>query len=134
MPSLVELIRECELTLCIVTETWLKKNVDRVAEELIRGEDLDIISFCRQGTKRGGGVSIVSDKNKISLTENKLKRENFELVSAVGKLAGEKRTIVIYGVYLPPSLTKANANKACEIINDNINEVNVKYDLSLIHI
>ena len=111
-----------------MSEIWIKNNHNRIREELLLGNNIDLISYNRPGTKRGGGISIVYKCDNYKLEENKFKREGLEIVSAVGRVAGEKRMFVIYGLYLPPSLKKERAKKAMDIINENISEMKAKFE------
>ena len=77
-------------------------------------------------------MSIAYDAGKIKLNENKFAREGYEIVSATGRMLGESRTIVVYGVYLPPNLIKSKANRAAEIISDNITEIETKFESPII--
>ena len=131
--SLIDLINECELTAVVVTETWLKKQArDKINEEFENGNGFGMLSYLRPGVRRGGGVSIVFDRSKINLEENKFGKDGCEIISAVGSCTGEKRKIVIYGIYLPPNLSKPKSDRACEIINDNITEMKTKYESPVI--
>ena len=107
LESLIDLFKNCGLSVCIVTETWIKSNHSRIKEELLFGNNIDIISCNRAGNKRGGGVSLTFDCGLVKLTENKFKKEGHEVISAVGNILGEKRKLVIYGIYLPPNLQRA---------------------------
>ena len=136
LKSLIDLFDNANLTVTIITETWLKENdnYNRIKEELLLGNDIDLISCNRTGNKRGGGVSIAFKRGLIKLEENKFGKDGFELVSAFGRFYKEKRIVVFYGVYLPPSLSKGKADRALEIINDNISLIKAKYESPVIYI
>ena len=128
LPSLLDLFKDTILSVALLTETWLKGNYCTVEEMIKNDYGLDIIAYNRPGKKRGGGMAIVFDPAEMTLTENKFKREGAEVVSAVGKLAGDTRIFVFYSVYLPPNLSKAKVERSCEIIAENIVEMKTRYN------
>ena len=85
IPSLIDLFNEYDLSIVLITETWIKHNIDRIKEDLNLNYGLEIIYYNGPGTKRGGGVAIVYNPLKMKLEENKFARNGLEIVSAKGK-------------------------------------------------
>ena len=85
--SAIDFFTETDLTLMVVTETWLQEGrtlEDNVAD-LDLGAGLGLIHKGRRG-KRGGGVGILYKKSKISLKKLTLHQNNYEIVAACGKI------------------------------------------------
>ena len=118
--------------MCIVTETWMKSNHTTIKEELLMGHGIGMISFNRPGTMRGGGVAIAYNTEVAKFEENKFHKFGLEIVSAVGRINGEPRVLVTYGLYLPPNLKKDRADRACELVNENISELKSKFESPVI--
>ena len=118
LPSFYETFEDSELSLACVCETWLKSdgNFNRIKEDLKERKNLDIYAYNRPGKRRGGGVSIIVDPTKIKVSENKFKRDSYEIVSVIGKIIGGNRPLIVYCVYLPPNLTVARAQAASALI------------------
>ena len=130
MASLLNYINAYELSIALVTETWIKRdgNLSRIKEELELNKGLVIHEYCRPGKRRGGGVCIISDPNKIKLTENKFARKGHEVISVKGKIKDFNKNVVIYCIYLPPNISPKKAEEASNIINEDI--ARVKLELS----
>ena len=77
-------------------------------------------------------MAIIYDEEKIKLKENKFKRESFEIISAIGRVPKDSRQFVIYGVYLPPNLSKQKATRAAELINENISKIQAEIESPII--
>ena len=125
--SLATNIQELDAAFAIVSESWLKEGnrLDRHLIDLENGEDLKIIHKSRKskrGKTAGGGTAIVFNKKKISLREYKIRREHFEIVSASGKLNNNPRKVVIFGIYIPPSMRAKSSDRALELLSDAIQQ------------
>ena len=86
-----------DLHAVIITETWIKtnKNAERINEQIRMQNGLDIISYNRPGRRQGGGVAIVYDPNELKLSENKVRRDGLEIISARWRVIGDTRDIVL---------------------------------------
>ena len=107
-PSLVDSMKNLDLSFAIVSETWLIDGpvTDGVKEELNQGYGLDLLTQNRrttQGRNTGGGVAIVFRKKDIMLRTYRFKKNSCELVAATGKLKGSSRPLFIIGAYIPPA-------------------------------
>ena len=134
LQSLYDTILDCDADVALICETWMKSdnNYNRIKEEIENDKKLNIFAYNRPGKKRGGGVCIIADPQRLKLVENKFTRNGLEIISARGKIIGRNRDIVIYCLYLPPNLGIAKAKLAKETINEDISRI--KSELSLIHI
>ena len=125
---MIEQFEEYEVSAFLICESWLKSsgNFYRFKDELTNSRGLEVFAANRPGTRRGGGVCLVIDPKKLKLTQNKLIKKQYEIVSAAGKIIGLNRSIVIYCIYLPPSLTNTQAEEACRLVSDDISKLKVK--------
>lgn len=79
--GVVELLKDNGISLCMVTETWLKMN-DRATFAEIHDLGYDIFSAPRQG--RGGGVAFLFDPKTISPVRNSTRKfSSFEVLECV---------------------------------------------------
>lgn len=114
MTCLVENFNELELDVAIVAESWLKEGAapNKDLTDLEHGEGIRVIHKSRKsqkGRNAGGGIAIVYNKSKIKLSNRPMPGcGKTELVCADGKLHDNKRTVIVYGVYVTPKL---NADK-----------------------
>lgn len=120
--SLVKMFDNFELDFSIVTETWMKdgKRFEKNARKFEEKEDLRIIERNR-GT-RGGGVAIIFNKNKMSLSQIKIRNNSFELVGASGRTVKDARKLVIYAVYYPPQMKKKQVDELNECLSASIDQ------------
>ena len=71
--SLINIFDETEISVCLISETWLRDSKETKArlDDLEGGEDIALITKNRLG-KRGGGVAIAYNKSRINLKELEL--------------------------------------------------------------
>ena len=138
--SLAEVYEEYDLSVCVVTETWLTKE-DAHNEALLRlqtDDGIGNISFRRpqkRGSRNpGGGVSITFRTSKINLQEYKIKRSKYELVTAKGKIPGNTRPFYVIGAYMPPSMSKEKADDCLTHISDACNKIKTEETYPYIYI
>ena len=111
IPSLIDMFTDGEAHIALLTETWIKSsNYERIKEDIELNAGLKLFEYNRPGKRRGGGVGIIVDPNKIKLEENKFARRGYEIVSVKGKIKGLLRNIVMYCIYLPPNITAKKAD------------------------
>ena len=89
------MLRDNEITICGITETWLK-SVDKAKFAEIHDMGFDVISSPRKG--RGGGVAFLFDPKLISPIRNDVKKySSFEVLECVLKTDSEMlRLSVVY--------------------------------------
>ena len=78
--SVLELLREENVDICFLTETWLRVD-DKAKIAEVKDHKYDIISAPRRG--RGGGVAFIYDPKVVSLTRNSVKFSSFEVLETV---------------------------------------------------
>ena len=102
MRSLIENFVELDLSMAIVTESWLRdgSKLDECSSDLEMGKNLKIIRknrpTKRRGRTAGGGVAIVFDRDRMSLKERKIKKTTFEILCAEGRITGLSRNCLLY--------------------------------------
>ena len=134
LDSLYDLFDASDIAAVLLTETWLNNdgNNERIIEDITLNKGLGVINYNRPGRRRGGGVAIVYKKEKLSLEEHKFRRDGIEVVAARGRIKGQKRTFVLFSVYLPPNLLMSRVKHACDIINNEIDHLKTLFDSPLI--
>lgn len=130
LDSLFDMFKNTNCAAALLTETWIKSggNFDRIYDEITNSHGLGMIAYNRPGRRRGGGVAIVFNKSKISLEEHKFHRNGIEMVAVKGRIIGQKRTVVLMSVYLPPNLLTSRVKHANELINNEIDHIKTLFD------
>ena len=108
-PKLNNIIEDMKLrsiSCMLATETWQKessKKFQKEVERLIEMEGMKMISKPRK-YKRGGGVCIIADISKVSISPLDIPTGNLEIVWALLKPLEESiiKEIITFALYLPP--------------------------------
>ena len=125
--SLLTMFDELGLHFALITESWLKDGaiLDRDIIDLEHGSDLGILY--RNRPKRptsarqvGGGVSVVYSKSRCSFKERRVVGNRFEMVAAVGRVAGIAREIAIFCIYIEPRMKAADLSELNELLANEI--------------
>ena len=101
--SLVDVFVNLKIHIAFISETWLKtdKTLDANVADLEESHGVSIIVKNRK--RRGGGVGIAYDKNRVSLkimpTGSK-----FEIVCATGRTECSRRPVFALSYYVPPDM------------------------------
>ena len=106
-------MHELDLHCALLCETWFKTNayVQNELAEIDCAEDISIICKNRSG-KRGGGVAIAFNKNKMVLNKFPLNNATkFEILCAAGCSTDDTRKFAIFVAYFPPSLKASQAKQ-----------------------
>ena len=112
--SLNDAFDSMQLNFACVTETWFKggKDLKSKLEEIEGASGIKYIHKSRDGRRKctGGGVAIAFDSGTCNFKQRHMKGvlKDHEVVCAVGKLAGMRRTIAIFLVYIPPRTRAAD--------------------------
>ena len=130
--SLIDNFNELDLNLAIITESWLRPGTGLAQDstDLEHGEGLKIIHKSRpskRGRTAGGGVAIIYNKDRIRLSERKIKAGRAEIVCASGKLPKAARTVVVFAVYIPPRTRAPQVENIQMIINDEISRAKTDF-------
>ena len=107
-------------------------NFNNIKDEINNNKGLGIIACNRTGRRRGGGVAIVFDKNKLTLEEHRFKKDGIEIVVGKGNITGQKRSIFIFCIYLPPNLLISRVRHANELINREVDRIKTLVDNPII--
>ena len=124
--SLHQAFGSLELDIACVTETWYKGGRE-LNEHLIEVEGkmgIKMIHKSRDGRSRksGGGVAIAFNASNCNLKARGLKhvKRDHEVVCAVGVVGKIARKIVIFAVYVPPSMRAAELESLRESLATEI--------------
>ena len=118
--SLIELFDNWNLHFAAVTETWLadcgryRRNVQKLEDK----ENLVMVTKNRKS--RGGGVAIIYNKSKIILKPLNVRKNNFELVAAVGRTVSDARRVLVLAAYYPPQMRKEQVDALNDCISSTI--------------
>ena len=132
--SLCHAFNELDLHIAVVSESWLRPGPD-LGAQLLDVEDRENICLLhksrqsRRGRTAGGGIVIGYNKNKIN-TERRMRRKNFELISAVGRLPGTRQRIAVHGIYIPPQTRAGLVDEINELVKDEISKIEEFPDIS----
>ena len=125
--SLQTYFDELDISIACVTESWLKDGqmLDRDIIDLEHGTGLKILYRNRprrQASARavGGGVSIIYNKSRCSFRERKIASSKFELVVAVGRVAGVPRDVAVFALYIEPKMKVADLGELRTLISDQV--------------
>ena len=116
-----------------MTETWFRggKDLKHRLEEIEGMSGIKYIHKSRDGRARctGGGVAIAFDSGTCNFKQRHMKGvlKNHEVVCAVGKLAGMRRTLAIFSVYIPPRTKAADKRIIGEGIATEAAEICAKF-------
>ena len=105
--SLIEDMRMRDISCVLASETWEKsssKKFQKELERMIEIEGMKMVSKARK-YRRGGGVCIIADISKISITQLDIESGNLEIVWAILKplhQASIIKEIIVFSFYLPP--------------------------------
>ena len=93
--GVLELLKQNDISICCITETWLKSD-DRAKFSEIHDMGFDVISAPRKG--RGGGVGFLFDPKVLSPIRNDVSRySSFEVIECVIKSPDKNiRLCVVY--------------------------------------
>ena len=131
--SLIDCCEELDVTLGIVTETWLAdgESLDQDVRDLAKGAGLGMICLNRQPNDRGvahGGVAVVHNTATSSLTRLDLPNPGgFEVLVTMSNLQGHSRKLLTVACYLPPNYNVQKGREALSHIEDVVLELKRRY-------
>lgn len=115
--SLIDCIEELDVTVGIVTETWLADgdSLERDLRDLAAGAGIDMLCLNRRPNERGvahGGVAIVANNSACTLRRVDLPNPGqFEVIVGLSTLPGYSRKLLTVGCYLPPTTLSPRAGR-----------------------
>ena len=88
--SLADTLNELQTDICVLTETWIRED-GRIKEQLEDFECLSGYSMIRRDRveRRGGGIAVCFDKNRISMTPVHMNETPFKIVAALVRRVGQ---------------------------------------------
>ena len=122
---------ELDCDAAVVTETWLNEAGNAAARKLKDFEDKSDLCFIRRDRnsgQRGGGVAVVFDRRKIAMERAKLPHSKHEVVAAIGRRQGQRRKVLIVGLYIPPSYNAAQNRSLYNYVNDCLLLLHRRYE------
>ena len=131
--SLIDCFEEMDVTLGIVTETWLADgaSLDKDVQDLANGAGLDMVCLNRDPNERGvahGGVAVVSSRSSCTLKRVEMPNPGrFEILTTVSTMPGYSRKLLTVACYLPPNYTVARGREALEHLEDVVREIKSRY-------
>lgn len=140
MPCFIENFKELDVSFAVISESWLKegKDLSKDLVDLECGEGLKVIHKSRKsrrGRNVGGGIAIVYQKSRISLTERKIPGcGRNELVCAVGRTPEYRRKIVVYGIYVTLRLNAAQTESILQLLVTDIDKINQEISDPIIYL
>ena len=127
--SLVDLFTESEISLACVSETWLQNGPTLDSNVLDLEESHNISLITKNRSRRGGGVAIAYDKNKVNLKKVFSKYSTqYEIVCASGQTRGTRRKIFAVSYYIPPDKKASESEKILECIDDLIGRARTEWE------
>ena len=124
--SLIDYFDELDLAFAIISETWFKQGngLENLTTDLKYGHGLKLINKTRPTrpngqTISGGGVAIIVKNSLAHLKPYNLKKTNYEVVAAAGKLPRTSRRLIVFSVYLPPSMKTRSQRAALKYLADS---------------
>ena len=129
--SLIDCYEELDITLGIVTETWLAsgESLDQDIRDLAAGAGLDMICLNRDRNGRGiahGGVTVIASTCSLKKLDVP-NPENFEVLATLSTLPGYSRKLLTVACYLPPNYPWARGREALDHIEDVVREPKKTY-------
>ena len=122
--SFIDSFKELELSLAIVTETWLRddKLLEDDIEELLLCHNIKALVKSRAPNNLGvshGGVGVFVRGSDTKIRELPFPNpECFKVLPAEIKVENVSRTIYVVAVYLPPGYTVARGKACLQHVND----------------
>ena len=130
LDSLGNILNELTADLCLLTETWFKENrqINASLEDFINKTCYGLLRKDRGGPRRGGGVAICFNKDKLQMTKAKIPPSKHEVYTAVGRRVGQRRKVVALVVYIPPWYNFQQNQSLFDYVNDAILALKSKYE------
>ena len=131
--SLIDCFEELDVTLGVVTETWLASgtSLDKDIKDLVQGAGLGMICLNRDPNDRGvahGGVAVVHDTARCTLQRLDLPNpDKFEVLVTLSNVAGHSRKLLTVACYLPPNYNARRGKEALNHIENVVLEIKRMY-------
>ena len=129
--SFLDTLQELDADISVVTETWLQDSNEQSSRTLADFEarsEYKLIRRDRTQGMRGGGVAIAYNENKIQMSRARLPHSKHEVVAAIGRRQGQRKKILILGIYVPPWYNAAQNSSMYNYINDCLVLLTARYE------
>lgn len=127
--SLIDCMEEQDITLALVTETWLQTGelLEQELRDVADEHNLGVITENRPtmaaNGRQYGGVALVFDKRNASFKKYDIVNpEQYEVLACVGTVKGVKGKIFCLTCYMPPNLLAQRAADNIDYLVDLIAE------------
>ena len=127
--SMIDLFEDLELQFMLINETWLSggESLENQITDLDVGAGIGFLHKSRRD-RNGGGVAIAYRKNGVTFKKIALKRNNFEVVAGIASISKTPRKLIVFSVYLPPSMPAVKVRECFNMLQDNILEMTQKHE------
>ena len=132
--SLVDAFTSLDLHFASVTETWYKGG-SRMNDDIVELEGrsgIRVLHRSRDGrsARAGGGVALAFNTGSCNFKRRQLKHigKEFEVLCAVGKVGKVERTIVIFVVYIPPTMRTPELERMKELLAVELIAIKTAYN------
>ena len=133
MNSFIDMFKEMEASISIITETWLKDSLELQddVDDLLHGSGIGLITLNLRAGRRGvahGGVAVAYRAAVIGMKQVRISNpRNFEVLVCVGSVEGRARKLVTIAAYVPPGYDVRRGKDCLNYIADAVIEVKRKY-------
>ena len=127
--ALTDAFESLGLDFACVTETWFKggKALKDSLDDIEGASGIRFVHKSRDGRRSGygGGVAIAFNKGTCNFKERKLREATAgqEIVCAYGRIAGARRPVVVFSVYIPPKTNKEGRKLIAEALAAGVAEM-----------
>ena len=131
--ALNDAFESLHLNFACITETWFKggKESKNKLNDIEGATGVKYIHKSRDGRTRniGGGLAIAFSSGTCNFKQRPMKGilKDHEVVCAVGKMAGVRRTIAVFTVYIPPRTTVGDRTRIGEGLAAEVTEICSKF-------
>ena len=131
LPSLKNTMNELGSDVCVITETWFKPDDAQIKvtlDDFKYKYGYEFLRKDRAGPKRGGGLAICFNTNRINFVKAKIPPSKHEVYAAVGRRVGQRKKIVVLAVYVPPWYNSDQNKSLYKYTNDSLMVLKSKYE------
>ena len=130
LESLKQNMNELAVDVCLVTETWFKED-QSINDLLADFKDGSCYTFLRRDrtvNKKGGGVALCYNHERIQIAKAKIPPSKHEVFAAIGRRTGQRRKIAFVVIYVPPWYNAQQNRSLYNYVNDVILTLRNKYE------
>ena len=134
LDSLKATLRELSADVCLLTETWFAgengkgRQINVELDDFRHRTGYAFLRKDRVGSKRGGGIAVCYDSDRIEMCKAKIPPSKHEVFAAVGRRKGQRRKVVVIVIYVPPWYNAQQNKSLYSYTNDVVLAIRKKYD------